>query len=116
MNTREDRYEPTPEDVTDLTTIPWSVGSRLGICLYAGAEPIGTMFTPELAAVAAEAHNAAVGDGVVKISGEDPRREYEDALAAHSRALAEAERTERLVDRARIAYERHLRRGSLDER
>jgi hypothetical protein len=50
-------------------------------------------------------------DGVVKISGEDPRREYEDALAARSQALAETERTERLVDRARSAYERHLRRG-----
>ena len=48
-------------------------------------------------------------DGVVKISGDDPRREYEDALAARSQALAEAERTERLVDRARSAYERHLR-------
>jgi hypothetical protein len=43
------------------------------------------------------------GDGTVKISGEDPQREYEDALAARSCALAEMERTERLVDRARIA-------------
>ena len=55
------------------------------------------------------------GDGPAKISGEDPQCEYEDALRAHSRALrlqcAEVERTERLVDRARIAYERHLRRG-----
>jgi hypothetical protein len=97
--------------MTDLTRVPWRVGTHYGIHLYAGDEPIGTMLTPELAAAAAEAHNAAVGDGVVKISGEDPQREYEDALAAHSQALAETERTERLVDRARIAYERHLRRG-----
>ena len=52
----------------------------------------------------------ASGDGAVKISGADPEREYEDALAAQSQALAEAERTSRLVDRARIAYERHLER------
>jgi hypothetical protein len=97
--------------MTDLTSVPWRVGNHYGIHLYAGDEPIGTMLTPELAAAAAEAHNAAVGDGSVRISGEDPEREYEDALAAQSRALAEIERTGRLVDRARIAYERHLRRG-----
>ena len=98
--------------MTDLTTVPWRAGTHYGIHLYAGDEPLGTMLTPELAAAAAEAHNAAVeasGDGMVKISGEDPTREYGDALAAHSRALAETERTERLVDRARMAYERHLR-------
>ena len=98
--------------MTDLTGTPWRVGTHFGIHLYAGDEPLGTMLTPELAAAAAEAHNAAIeasGDGTVKISGEDPQREYEDALAAHSRALAETERTERLVDRARMAYERHLR-------
>jgi hypothetical protein len=94
--------------MTDLTRVPWRVGTHYGIHLYAGDEPIGTMLTPELAEAAAEAHNAVTGDGTVKISGEDPRREYEDALAAHSRALAEYERAERLVDRARIAYERHL--------
>ena len=33
-----------------------------------------------------EAHNAAVGDRMVKISGEDPQREYEDARATHLRA------------------------------
>jgi hypothetical protein len=93
---------------TDLTRVPWRVGTHYGIHLYAGDEPIGTMLTPELAAAAVEAHNATVGDGTVKISGEDPEREYEDALAAHSQALAETERTQRLVDRARIAYERHL--------
>ncbi len=97
--------------MTDLTGTPWRVGTHFGIHLYAGDEPLGTMLTPELAAAAAEAHNAAIGDGTVRISGEDQRREYEDALAAHSQALAETERTERLADRARIAYERHLRRG-----
>ena len=95
--------------MSDLTAVPWRVGTHYGIHLYAGDEPLGTMLTPELAAAAAEAHNAAIGDGTVKISGEDPQREYEDALAARSHALAEMERTERLVDRARIAYERHLR-------
>ena len=100
--------------MADLTAAPWRVGTHYGIHLYAGDEPIGTMLAPELAAAAAEAHNAAIeasGAGMVKISGEDPKREYEDALAAHSRTLAETERTGRLVDRARIAYERHLRRG-----
>ena len=95
--------------MTDLTGTPWRVGTHYGIHLYAGDEPLGTMLTSELAAAAVEAHNAAVGDRMVKISGEDPQREYEEALAAHSRALAETERTERLVDRARTAYERHLR-------
>ena len=99
--------------MTDLTGTPWRVGTHYGIHLYAGDEPLGTMLTPELAAAAAEAHNAAIeaSGGTAKISGEDPEREYEDALAAHSRALAETERTGRLVDRARIAYERRLTGG-----
>lgn len=44
-----------------------------------------------------------------KISGEDPYREYQDALAEHARASGlDRERTQRLVDRAWDAYQRHL--------
>ncbi len=91
---------------SDLASAPWRTGTHYGIHLYAGDEPIGTMLTPELADAAVEAHNAvagACGTGEARISGENPQREYADALAAHSRALAEVERTERLVARAKAA-------------
>jgi hypothetical protein len=49
--------------MTDLTRVPWRAGTHYSIHLYAGDEPIGTMLTPELAAAAVEAHNAAIEDG-----------------------------------------------------
>lgn len=43
-----------------------------------------------------------------KVSGEDPEREYQDALAEHAHARSELERTEWLVDRAYDAYQESL--------
>jgi hypothetical protein len=58
-------------------------------------------------------HSILSGAGVIagheeKISGEDPYREYQDALSAHDRSLSELARTGRMVDRARDAYRRHI--------
>lgn len=46
-----------------------------------------------------------------KISGEDPKREYQDAVAELAFARSELERTERLVDRAYDAYQKSLEGG-----
>lgn len=56
----------------------------------------------------AELRIAAEGGAREKISGEDPEREYQDALAEHAFAQSELERTGRLVDRAYDAYQESL--------
>lgn len=65
--------------MSDVSRLPWRVGTHYGIHVYAGDVPVATFLRPEWAARAVDDHNAALDAHRTAGSGEDEQRRRFDA-------------------------------------